>query len=61
VKQTKQTAAIKVTLPRVDLVELRRLAARTTLWSGWTMTVSAIFRELVTREPARPEVTYAGV
>ena len=60
-KQTKQTAALTLTLPRADLVELRRLAARRTLWSGEPVTVSTVVRELVARELARPEVAYAGV
>jgi hypothetical protein len=60
-KQTTQTATATVTLPRGDLVELRRLAARKMLWSGQVVTVSAVLRELVARELARPEVAYAGV
>jgi hypothetical protein len=60
-KQTKQTATVTVTLPRPALVELRRLAARRTIWSGQPCSVSAAVRELVERELARPEVAYAGV
>jgi hypothetical protein len=60
-KQNTQTVTATVTLPRADLVELRRHAARRTLWSGRQITVSAVIRELVTRELARPEVAYAGV
>jgi len=59
--QTKQTATATIAFRRSTLVELRRLAARKTLWSGRTATVSSVVRDLVERELAKPQVAYAGV